>query len=118
MPPGYLRGELIRPKGVSFSDTTYGETLLLCPHCNGDYLHQVTTNVFERAEDADDGLHVAITGERAVITRDLVGNPSGRRHGLTIKFYCEECGKHPSLAILQHKGQTFVEWDGGDSRAA
>ena len=41
---------------------------------------------------------------------DVSGNPSGRRHGMTIRFYCELCPSTPNLAIYQHKGTTYVKW--------
>lgn len=48
-------------------------------------------------------------------------NPSSRRQGLSIEFECEMChgdmddGKKNTLppfqlAILQHKGNTYIEW--------
>jgi hypothetical protein len=39
-------------------------------------------------------------------------NPSSRRNGLRVKFYCEQCEKDlPMMLISQHKGQTFIGWD-------
>ena len=33
---------------------------LLCPKCRSEYLHHYRTEVFERKEDAQKGLHVIV----------------------------------------------------------
>jgi len=38
------------------------------------------------------------------------GNPSSRRDGLAIKFWCEGCPAVLELTVEQHKGQTFLAW--------
>lgn len=86
---------------------------LKCPSCGFNYLHQEVVEIFERVEDAVDGLHVKV--EKLSLTADtnLKGNPSRRRHGLTIKFSCEGCNCRPVLEIIQHKGNTFVDFNCG-----
>ena len=39
----------------------------------------------------------------------LEGNPSGRRQGVTIRFWCEGCAQRSVLTIAQHKGATLLE---------
>jgi len=88
------------------------ETILRCAGCDGDYLHQVKVDVFERREDADEGIHASITGSGMTVDSDLTDNPSGRRHGLTIRFACEFCSTESVVTIAQHKGQTFLKVTG------
>lgn len=93
---------------------------LTCPSCGHDNLHQENVHVFFRKEDAEDGVQVSVQG-RAVwghepadvpvsVFTDQEGNPSPRRDGIEIEFWCECCPAHPRLAIMQHKGSTYMEW--------
>ena len=87
------------------------QVVLLCPHCGGTYLHHGKVSIYEREEDQDNGLHVSVErGGTLSVDQDLSGNPSLRRHGLTIQFWCEICKANPELTIVQHKGQTFVQF--------
>lgn len=83
---------------------------LECPNCGGDYLHQGEVNVYFRAEDAATGNHACVNPDSTTVDTNVIGNPSTRRHGLTIEFECENCTASLSLAIIQHKGQTFIYW--------
>lgn len=83
-------------------------TVLRCAYCQGDYLHHVRVEVFERAEDAVNGIHVNVLHCCATVDTNLEGNPSGRRDGLKIYFACEFCAQTSILTIQQHKGQTFL----------
>lgn len=83
---------------------------LVCPNCGLNWLHHYQIDAFERDEDAETGLHIRVTKDRAEIDGNLEENPSGRRHGLAITFFCEQCPARPVLNIYQHKGQEFVEW--------
>ena len=93
----------------------YDATLLLCPRCGGDYLHHGQVEVFARTEDAAVGLHTTTSAGDVRVDRDLSGNPSARRHGVTIAFSCELCDEDDQavlrLTIAQHKGQTFLAWE-------
>jgi hypothetical protein len=91
---------------------------LLCPFCGGNYLHQGRTSVFERGEDDEE---CALTVVEDFVTTvnpkaSNKGNPSTRRHGMTVEFGCEFSGSHPNpeaaivLCIAQHKGVTEVYW--------
>jgi hypothetical protein len=83
---------------------------LLCPECGFDHLHHDGVEVFERKEDQEQGLHVTVQDGKATIDQSLTGNPSSRRHGLLVKFWCEGCSIRLVLSVVQHKGQTHVEF--------
>lgn len=83
---------------------------LLCPNCGDTHLHHEQVEVFERNEDETTGLHVVVEAGKVTIDRRLAGNPSGRRHGLRIYFWCEGCSARPALTLAQHKGNTFVDF--------
>jgi hypothetical protein len=100
---------------------------LRCPYCSETYLHQGGVAIFEREEDADQVKVVTVSGgavHEATIANNVSLNPSPRRYGLRISFWCEHCSgagtdeerehgagnKIPDLAIYQHKGETFIEW--------
>jgi hypothetical protein len=82
-----------------------------CPACDGPWLHHLRVEVFDRrCEDAEDGLHVAVERTQLHVDTDLTDNPSGRRDGVRIFFYCEWCCAIPVLNIVQHKGNTLLSW--------
>lgn len=93
---------------------------LACPHCGGDYLHHDCVQIFETGETIHGSLHVTVRGgdrpsnckrsPSVVIDHDVRGNPSERRQGLRIEFWCEECGgSRCELVIAQRKGNTEIE---------
>lgn len=93
--------------------------ILLCPICRGGWLHQAVVWLFERKEDSRSTLRVEVSHETPAAWATWSGsadNPSTRRHGLIIRFWCESCGDGPSrwidLTIAQHKGQTEIAWRG------
>lgn len=83
---------------------------LVCPSCGFNFLHHDKVEVFERNEDAPNGVHVTIEESKATVDTSLQGNPSSRRHGLKIYFWCEGCEAKPVLSISQHKGNTYVDF--------
>jgi uncharacterized protein (DUF983 family) len=97
---------------VEFVPGGYGPELR-CPHCGYNSLHQGQVTVFDRNEDAKTTA-VTTVADGVATTRllpsDQTGNPSMRRHGLAIAFYCESCGNNFELTIAQHKGTTPVAW--------
>ena len=96
---------------LKFDHSWVGEMNLICPLCDGNYLHHNLIEVFERREDAEKGMHTIASHDHIDVKYDsLTGNPSARRNGVIVKFYCEGCGGTPILAISQHKGQTFIGW--------
>ena len=94
--------------------------ILHCPQCRCNNLHQRNTTIFERPEDARTTIVIAQNGDSVQATEfpsNDTCNPSERRQGLIIEFRCESCHSGESdaiplhrLAILQHKGYTYVEW--------
>ena len=98
-------------KLLEYGSFLYGE--LLCPHCGGSNLHHNEVHSWVRdTEDADKGLHVGVSvGDQNVhVCRDMGYNPSSRRDGVRIIFWCETCDEFPELYLYQHKGTTFVHW--------
>lgn len=86
---------------------------LLCPACGGNYLHHTEVHVYSREEDAQKVLQTTITRDgvaSGVVDSLVAANPSPRRDGLTIKFWCELCHSKPVLMIAQHKGNTQMGW--------
>lgn len=98
------------PKEVKLSQElcTEGESVLHCPNCDGLNLNQVKTEIFQRSEDATEGLHVTVENEQFTTDKNLSENPSARRHGLKIHFMCEGCSSNIQMVIYQHKGNTFT----------
>ena len=87
---------------------------LVCPGCGGENLHHGKVTVFKRREDEetvkvitvlDDGI------EQKGMLSHLSGNPSSRRDGLRIAFWCENCDANPELVVSQHKGNTSLYWE-------
>ncbi len=89
-----------------------------CPRCNADNLHHSTVTVFDRGEDAEMVTKTTVTGATAsmeMAPSKEAGNPSGRRDGISIRFWCEGCGGDApddiiELTIAQHKGSTEIGW--------
>ena len=91
-----------------------------CPVCGSHTLHQDTVEVFFRKEDAKSGIAVLVQGKAThdddvdlvpvSVSTDQTGNPSPRRDGVAIQFWCEACPATPVLHVLQHKGDTIIEW--------
>ncbi|WP_193090875.1 hypothetical protein [Halomonas colorata] len=98
----------------TFDEMSYDEGFgaeLQCPNCKGNYLHHDRVEIFERQEDAKTGIHVTVENGSSVQDTSMAGNPSTRRHGLNIFFWCEFCDAVPVLTIAQHKGNTLVDMD-------
>lgn len=84
---------------------------LFCPICQCDNLHQVEATTFWMdLEDSETGTFTK-TSKGVVKEVNDVQNPSERRDGMLIRFFCEHCSAEPELAIRQHKGVTYVEWN-------
>ena len=100
--------------------------MLNCPYCQNLNIHQTKVEVFDREEDREDETHTVVEYKRAerTVPTGLIKfnaenvkkkNPSDRRQGLLITFYCETCDDIPVLAIAQHKGLTYIDWYANDS---
>lgn len=82
------------------------ELELVCPACGGANLHHETLEWWTR-EREDGEASVQILG------KPITGasrNPSSRRDGVRIRFFCEHGCDVPPLDIRQHKGTTYVSW--------
>lgn len=86
-------------------NTTAEDDEIYCPECgkNG-YLHHSSVVVYERKEDQTATIHEI--GPKTT----LRPNPSPRRHGIRIRFTCEQHTGAWDLLIFQHKGQSYMEW--------
>ena len=102
-----------------FDDTN----CLACPNCGELYLHHETIATIRRGEDNPKHDTVVVTcldgckayendqysvssGTNVLVPK----NPSPRRGSIVTQFYCESCDAKPQLAIIQHKGCTYLEW--------
>jgi hypothetical protein len=96
-----------------------GGANLLCPRCGNSYLHHRGVVAYDRSEDAETVLKTSVeVGKTTVqlVAQADSGNPSSRRDGLVIQFWCENCGGGDDgssvieLTLAQHKGETEVAW--------
>jgi hypothetical protein len=86
--------------------------VVLCPACGSNNLHHDEITVFSRPEDAAAVTETVVSDRGCTVTTtDGLGNPSARRGGVTIQFWCEGCAARPFLGFAQHKGETYVSWD-------
>lgn len=84
---------------------------LLCPRCDGNYLHHEAVSVRERLKEDGPGFATSVSGMADVSIRPLESNEfEGRRGHIEIEFRCETCGERPILFIKQHKGNTEMYW--------
>lgn len=95
------------------------QPVLECPSCGFGFMHQCGVEVFARdEEDAERGYHVSVDYSDGVNLTSGVetddGNPSRRRDGIKIKFWCEDCRNKSNpyvLVIKQHKGNEYMHWE-------
>jgi hypothetical protein len=103
-----------------FGPHRWGEAIL-CPNCGQNNLHHFRVTVFDRTEDSPRTVVTEVEKGRAtthLLPSGQTRNPSSRRDGVAIGFWCEQCPAKPELTIEQHKGETFIGWqatepDGG-----
>jgi hypothetical protein len=89
------------------------DDVLCCPHCGFDYLHHDRVIVYSRKEDEETTAETEVTGRATrlrLVPSELSKNPSVRRDGVAISFWCEGCDERPELTITQHKGNTYFVW--------
>jgi hypothetical protein len=91
------------------------DTNLICPHCRErySYLHHDQVTVYSRGEDDPKVTKTVVRGSLAevkTVDNSGSGNPSSRRDGVAIRFWCEMCHTISELTFAQHKGNTLVEW--------
>lgn len=80
----------------------------LCPFCGFNFTHHGKVEVFGRDEDDMNPNHVTVDGYEVKIDRDNINNPSSRRGGIKIRFWCEGCSHVYYLTFAQHKGNTII----------
>ena len=85
---------------------------LLCPECGENFLHHTEVTVFSRPAEDGPVTSTRIHPDAAVhvLPGHWKGNPSSRRDGLAVRFYCENCDVDAELTIAQHKGETSIQW--------
>lgn len=97
----------MKPENLVVSAKT-DDWQMVCPYCGFEYVHHGDVFIFRR--DHEDGPTAMLTTEdKSPTWRYDHGyvNPSPRRDGLYIQFWCES-GHHWTLEIYQHKGATFL----------
>ena len=91
----------------------FGEQMLCCARCGEAMLHQERVEVFiPQQEDDERGLRLSVNIEKVSFETDSHagrGNPSSRRDGVAITFWCEICHGKSRLTIAQHKGAEYLE---------
>jgi len=87
---------------------------LHCPFCKSYWLHHEDIIVFSRYEDDKETIVTTVSDKKTkeyILPSHETGNPSLRRHGLTLTFSCEDCKiRGMKFHIYQHKGSTIMEW--------
>ena len=109
----YDTGKEIIPEIRSDGAYTAPPAEVVCPGCNETYcLHHSRVEIFNREEDDTTGLHVDVKRNSLTVDENVSGNPSARRSGLTIYFWCEHCqGMELRWHIYQHKGITLTHME-------
>jgi len=102
------RAELDDERYLELADTGY--QVLACPICGDLNAHHSAIEVYDRSEDEEGGLHIRAERGKIAIDRTLTHNPSTRRDGLVIEFWCEGCSGRFVISLAQHKGETQVSW--------
>lgn len=86
---------------------------LICPKCNKDNLHQINAKVIFRDTEDSNGTLAIIGTKKVFTTRVLDKAIEGRRDVIYIDFWCENCKESDNihtLRIMQHKGNTIIDW--------
>ena len=86
------------------------EWQVICPKCRFEYVHHDNgpVEVWQRSEDSGESGYAVLSGEQGVRAIAPAENPSLRRSGIRLHFWCEGCGEKFALTFAQHKGETFV----------
>lgn len=91
---------------VSFEDDQ--NQILLCPSCKGANLHHARVDVWDRPGEDQPSTKTSILAPKGFDPPTY--NPSSRRGGISIVFWCEGCSERPVLGVAQHKGSTLLRW--------
>ena len=110
--------ESLKPVEIErVSDDPYWHDLC-CPSCGEIFLHHRAVRVFSRDQDEETGVETVVSKDGShTHVSPCCDNPSLRRDGVVIDFYCEHCGGGRTedhvvgqLCIAQHKGHTGIFW--------
>lgn len=118
------RTSILLPRAISSQvciDCSDVPNALLCPYCRGPWLHHEDIISFgRRAEDAPSIVtRVHRAGRITRMPSEQSRNPSARRDGVAIRFWCETCGEdNIELVVEQHKGNSFLRWRTGPAAPA
>lgn len=105
---------------VKRSPVELNGTVLQCPNCGNEYLHQDKIHVYTRETEYSlskvlivdaEGCEDHRMCEEEHRTLKPLGNPSKRRDGIRIFFRCEDCDASIHMTIAQNKGNTNVEME-------
>jgi hypothetical protein len=78
------------------------ESVLTCPACGCDNLHQTKTEIFGKR-------HVTVESNGWADTDDNMKNhPCQGYDAVMIGFWCEGCSNKSVLSIYQYKGNTYL----------
>ena len=93
-------------------DSSYpaSDTHLGCPQCKGYNMHHIRARVSFRREDSNEGVYADVAKDGVLTGRTQEFNPSARRSGLLIDFWCEDCDGYSLFSLSQHKGLTMMCW--------
>jgi hypothetical protein len=83
---------------------------LCCPRCGHPMLHHDRVTIYQRQEEDGPATQIRVgAGGRINAGPSESGNPSSRRGGIAIRFWCE-MGCIFELTIEQHKGSSIIDW--------
>lgn len=95
----------------------HGSSIQLCPRCGSESIHHQAATLYDRREDGEMVVRSTVRDGSAkidVVQSDSSGNPSSRRDGISISFWCEGCKGIDEdvleLTVSQHKGATELGW--------
>jgi hypothetical protein len=80
--------KITNSKTITFVDSGSSSDLL-CPRCGSGYLCHTGAVFFDRGEDGEHLVRIAVEGSKVgttVVPSLGSGNPSSRRHGMTVQF--------------------------------
>jgi hypothetical protein len=95
-----------------FTDTDQDTYWLSCPHCGGNYLHQIEYRaVFSFNDDGSQDSSLVINAKTHALSLQKGSRiPTRWGPGIEIEHWCETCGEHSFLQIFQCKGNTVIWW--------
>jgi len=97
------------------------DDMLLCPRCGDSMTHHVAVVVRSRPVQDGDGTTTTVTSNGVVTVEPTAAKDlPGRRDGLHVDFYCEQCDEDMvprlTLVIEQHKGSSYLSLIINDDR--